>query len=260
MMIPPAPTPPLPVLQILSETARLHWTHILVFLAAAALFAIPMTLALMPVADDLLRMTGTPTPEAFEHLVGPMMRVALLGLALGAVLFAFWARLTLMGPRAALAADPGGWPLRSLKVAGLLLLAWITASLAMMPISAVLGLMGGAALSQYLIAMLSILAMAFFYALFSRWMVESALDIRRASSAPRPAVPLAAHVRLAALLTAVILGLIVIQTVVHGLLVAVGAELTARVAGGIFMTLIVTTYASIHAIVYRLRTVPPGNG
>lgn len=259
-MTQPVTPRPLPVLQIITEAARLHWSHVLVFLAAAALYATPIMLALATLGDNVTRSPEELTPEIMETLAPRLGMVLLVGIPLSAALFAFWTRLTLMGPRAALFDQAAGWPFRILRVTGLFLLAWITASVTLIPVSVMLSALGRSALSSYLIMFFMVFTIAFYFALFSRWLVETSLDIPRgsaSSSAARAPVSIQAHLRLGALFSAVILGLLVIQTLIQTVLITLGATLTAQVATGIFLTIVITTYASVHAIVYRLRTVPP---
>ena len=248
---------PLPVLQIITEAARLHWSHVLVFLAAAALYATPIMLALATLGDNVTRSPEELTPEIMEVLAPRLGMILLVGIPLSAALFAFWTRLTLMGPRAALFDQAAGWPFRILRVTGLFLLAWFTASITLVPVSLILSVLGRSALSSYLIVFFMVFTIAFYFALFSRWLVETSLDIPRGSNAGRTAISIQAHLRLGALLSALILGLLVIQTLIQTVLIGLGATLTAQVGTGIFLTLVITAYASVHAIVYRLRTVPP---
>jgi hypothetical protein len=256
MTQPPTPQP-LPLARILSEVARLHWHHVLAFAAAALLFSTPLIVMLTPLAAELTRSTGEMTPESMEAVAPRMVAIVLAAIAMGAVLFAYWTRLTLIGSRAALSDDAGGWPLRGLRVAGLFLLTWLAASITLLPVSVLLGLLGTSMLSQSLVALLMLFAMSFYFALFSRRLVEASLDIPRKADAPRPRFRLDGYLRLAGLFSTVLVGLIIAQVLIQTVLLAAGAALTAQVATGIFMTSVVTVFASVHAILYRLQTVPP---
>jgi hypothetical protein len=65
------------------------------------------------------------------------------------------------------------------------------------------------------------------------------------------------HFRFAALLAAASFMLLMLQTLVSGGLAVLGATLTAKLAAGLFSVLAITAMASLHAIVYRMRTMPP---
>ena len=255
---------PLPVLQIISEAARLHWSHVLVFLAAAALYATPIMLAIWPImvtlgslGDNFNASPENLPPEIVLALAPRVGMTLLIGFPLSAALFAFWVRLTLIGPRAALLDQATGWPLRILRVTGVFLLAGVVAYIAMLTGTIMFGVLAPTNLSSYLIVFFMVAAIAFYFALFSRWLVESSLDIPRDSTTARAAIGIQAHLRLSALLSPLILGLLVIHALIRTVLVSMGAAVTALVGMGIFLTLVITAYASVHAIVYRLRTVPP---
>ena len=99
------------------------------------------------------------------------------------------------------------------------------------------------------------LAISFLFALLSRRLVEASMDIQKGQR--RNPVTMEDHFRFAALLAAASFMLLMLQTLLSGGLAALGATLTSKLAAGLFSVLAITAMASLHAIVYRMRTVPP---
>jgi hypothetical protein len=256
-MTPPA-TSQLPVLQILSEAARLHWRHVLIFLGAAVLYAVPVTVILTPMAGTILQLQAKQTPELMEQFASQSLYAVVVIPLLSAALFWFWVRLTLMGARAGWRNDGIGRSLLAiLQIAGLMVAAVVAAAVGILPVSLLLGLMGASAVVEFLTLVTVVFSLAFTFSVLSRRLVETALEIRREAT-PTPEKPrLEQHMRLAALFAATTFGMFLVQTIVSVILTGIGAPLSASVATGILSTATVTIYASIHAIVYRLRSVPP---
>jgi hypothetical protein len=248
------PAPLLPIMPILRETARLHWQHVLVLVAVAALYSLPLMGLLTPLLVEMAEFTRKPDPALAGPMLSRLLLASVLALAMSAALFAFWVRVTLLGPRVALFDSPGAWPMRILRVAGRLLLVSLGTMAVMMPAMLLVQPLG------YLGAVIGTFAMAFglsfFFALLSRRLVEASLDLRR-DAAPAAPMPLDWTMRFAALLSAVFFGLLLIQGVLSGALLAAGAPLSAMVVNGLYAAVALTAFASICAIVYRLRTVPP---
>ena len=260
-MTPPASSP-LPVAQILGEIGRLHWHHVLVFLAAAVLYAVPVTLIAMPVVETMASMQGQqmPTPEQIEQFSSQGFLALLVVPLLTAALFWFWVRLTLMGPRS-------GWRnegishslVAVLKIAGLFVVAIVAAVIGIFPLTIVIGLLAQNSITLLLTLLVVTFGTCLSFSLFSRRLVQLALEIPRTTGAPHPLIGMQQHLRLAALFTAATFGLYLVQSIVILALSSAGATLTAQVATGILSTATITVYASIHAIVYRMRTVPPAH-
>lgn len=253
-------TSPLPVVQILSEVARLHWRHVLVFLASAALYAIPATLILSPLAETLVELQAkqTPTPALMDQLTTRGFYALLVIPLLSGALFWFWVRLTLLGARAGWRNDGAGRSLLAvLHIAGLMVMTLLVATIGLLPATLLLGLFGQSPVVQFLTFLVVTFGTCLAFAVFSRRLVEAALEFPRAPSPQRPAIRMDQHLRLAALFAAATFGLFLAQTIVNLALTSLGAVLSANVATGILSTATITVYASIHAIVYRLRTPPP---
>ncbi|MGE0667662.1 MAG: hypothetical protein AB7O49_13985 [Sphingomonadales bacterium] len=252
-------TSPIPVVRILAEVGRLHWQHALVFLAAAALYAFPVTMILSPLADTLMGLQSQhmPTPEQMERLGSQGLLAALVIPVLTAALFWFWVRLTLMGPRAGWRHEGAGRSILAvLQLAGLMVLALIAAAIGVFPLTLLLGLLGQSTVVQFLTFLVISFGTCLAYAVLSRRLVETALELPR-TSAPPAVAGFEPHLRLAALFTAVTFGLFLVQSIVTMALTGANATLSVKVATGILSTATMTIYASIHAIVYRMRTVPP---
>lgn len=248
---------PFPVLAIISEAARLHWRHILIVFAAAALYAPPLMTIFTPVAAEIAKLPPDAAPEQVAPMMGKMALGGVMFLFLSASLFAFWVRVTLMGPRAALSDDALGWPFRIVRTAGLFVLAGLGTIAGLLPISLLVSVFGiGTGFAQILLILSVTFVMSFFFALLSRWLVETALDIPRDKDRARPRIAMDAHLRLAALFTSVTFGLMMIEIVIGQILAGIDAPLSAQIVTAIYLAVSVTAFASIHAIVYRLRTVP----
>ncbi|MBI1181956.1 MAG: hypothetical protein GC201_15530 [Alphaproteobacteria bacterium] len=252
---------PLPVLSILQETARLHWRHILVLFAAAAVFATPIVLMLAPALAGLQTLSGTSDPETVAKAVGELSVAYAVALPLCAILFTFWVRVTLLGPRLALVDNPARWPVRVLWNVGLFLGICLASSLAMIPVTLVTATLGS---GSWLFNMIQILMMVFvlclFFALASRMLVERSMDIPAEAESPQSPTTLADHTRLASLFASVTFGLLLVEGLVNNLLRVIGAPLTAMVVAGLSFTLVITVFASIHAIVYRIRSMRSDRG
>lgn len=257
-MIPPASSP-LPVISILNEAARLHWQHVLVFLAAAVLYAIPVTLVLTPLAQTLVGLQGQQMPsQAQMQLLSRQGLVAVLIIPLlTAALFWFWVRLTLMGPRAGLRGDGASNSVMAvLRIAGLMTIAVLAGIVGVFPLTMLLGLLPQNGVTLLLTLLAVTFSVSLSFSIFSQRLVELALEVPRTVRSARPPIGMERHLRLAALFTATTLGLYLIQTIVSVALGAAGAVLSVQVATGILSTATITVYASIHAIVYRLRNPP----
>ncbi len=250
---------PLPALQILSEVARLHWQHVLLFLAAAVLYAIPAMLILTPLAETLVGLQGQqmPTQAQMELLSQQGLVVVLVIPLLTAALFWFWVRLTLMGPRAGLRGDGVSNSLMAvLRIAGQIVVAVLAAVVGVFPLTLLLGLLPQNSATLLVTFFAVTFSVSLSFAIFSRRLVELALEMPRTAPSARPPIAMESHLRLAALFTATTIGLYLIQTIVSVALGTAGAVLSVQVATGILSTATVTVYASIHAIVYRLRNPP----
>jgi hypothetical protein len=252
------PRQPLPVVPILGEVLRLHWRHILLLFAVAALYAVPVTLMLTPMADTLAALQAKQTPELIERFASQGGNALIVILPLSAALFWFWVRLTLMGTRAAWRGQSAGQSLLAIaKLAVLLTAAVMVAAIGIFPATLILGLLGETALSASLTFMVVTFGTCLSFAVFSRRLVETALELPRNPGQPKPAAGIDQHLRLAAVFAAVTFGVFVVQTAIDMALTSIGATLSAQIVTGILSTATITIYASIHAIVYRLRTVPP---
>jgi hypothetical protein len=91
-------------------------------------------------------------------------------------------------------------------------------------------------------------------------MVERAMDIPSDSQPHHPHVTMPEHLRLAALFASVTFALFLLEGMIAGLLQAGGAELTVKVLSALSTTVVITVFASIHAIVYRMRAMQKPNG
>ncbi|MEN3974530.1 hypothetical protein [Emcibacter sp. SYSU 3D8] len=232
----------LPVLAILSEVYRLHWRHVLILFAITAAYAPPLIFGLGPA---MLEISKIP-PDQMQQIDGALRDKFMLSVAavivLSSAIFVFWVRLTLVGPRAAILGEPIRWPIRMVRVALLFALAGLGGFIALLPLGAFR-------------QVLATLVISFLFALLSRRLVEACMDIPKGQKhAP---ASMEENFRFGALLAAASFLLLLVQTLVSGVLAVIGAPMTANVAAGLFSVLAITVMASIHAIVYRLRTVPP---
>ncbi len=241
-MMTKAPPRFLPVLAILGEVFHLHWRHVLMLFAMTAAYAPPLIFGLSPAMIEISKIPPERMQEIDGALRGSFMASIVAVIILSAAIFVLWVRVTLIGARAALLGDPARWPIRILRVIGLFAVAGLGGVIALLP----LGLFT---------QLLATLAISFLFALLSRRLVVACMDIAKGQG--KTAVTMEDHFRFAALLAAASFLLLLVQTVVSGGLAVVGATLTAKVAAGLFSVLAITVMASLHAIVYRLRTVPP---
>lgn len=232
----------LPVLAILGEVFQLHWRHVLMLFAMTAAYAPPLIFGLGPAMIEISKIPPERMQEIDGALRGSFMASIIAVIVLSAAIFVLWVRVTLIGARAAVLGDPARWPIRILRVIGLFAVAGLGGVIALLPLG-------------MFTQLLATLAISFLFALLSRRLVIASMDIAKGQG--QAVVTMEDHFRLAALLAATSFLLLLIQTVVSGGLAMVGATLTAKVAAGLFSVLAITVMASLHAIVYRLRTMPP---
>lgn len=232
----------LPVFAILAEVLRLHWRHVLMLFAITAVYAPPLIFGLSPTMLEISKIPPERVQEIDAALRGTFLASVVAVIILSAAIFVLWVRVTLIGPRAALMGDPVRWPVRILWVMLLFSVAGLGGIIALLPLGA-------------FTQVVATLVISFLFALLSRRLVEASMDIPKGQR--RTAVTMEDHFRFAALLAAASFILLMLQTVLSGGLAVLGAPLTAKLAAGLFSVLAITAMASLHAIIYRMRTVPP---
>lgn len=232
----------LPVFAILAEALRLHWRHVLMLFAITAVYAPPLIFGLTPAMLELAKIPPDRVEEIDAAMRGTFLASIVAVIILSAAIFVFWVRLTLIGPRAALTGDAVRWPVRILWTMLLFAIAGLGGVFALLPLGV-------------FTQIVATLAISFLFALLSRRLVEASMDIPKGQR--RTSVTMEDHFRFAALLAAASFMLLMLQTLVSGVLAVLGATLTAKLAAGLFSVLAITAMASLHAIVYRMRTVPP---